>query len=440
VLQYVDEALWGDSMLSVEGKNRFMLTRDVDLESTVSYGRYEIDPDTRYVFPVNNHQELFLDDFKYGLGTGVTLDEKVTIPVTEKSTIVAGLTGSYFDSIPKATIPGGADTDGNIVSQGGTFTYYTRPGDESSLITIPRATNLTYSNVALYLQGDYKPLESLKLIAGIRSDINSRFDERPLSPRIAVIHTNDEYHLTTKYVFSKAFVAPAPYFGFNVFDNGVQLNTSNPDLEPERATSNELQLSWAREQLLLSGSYFYNTQKNLILVGDLALPENTLSDAVYIDPAATTTRILTRSVNGGESTAQGVDVSARYDTAWSALWASYSYVDYESTLGNLRTGLPQISAHNVRTGITIRPCQAFSVTPSLVWRSTPSNVTSPGALDKELRDPYEINLHALYTASEAIDLFVYLRNLTDNHYALRGVITPTPQEGRGVYGGLRVKF
>jgi hypothetical protein len=48
-------------------------------------------------------------------------------------------------------------------------------------------------------------------------------------------------YLSAKYIFNKAFVAPAPYYVYNVY---VNINTggisiSNPNLLHERATSNE---------------------------------------------------------------------------------------------------------------------------------------------------------------------------------------------------------
>ena len=39
-------------------------------------------------------------------------------------------------------------------------------------------------------------------------------------------------------------------------------------------------------------------------------------------------------------------------------------------------------------------------------------------LVSELDTPYEINLYALYKRTEHLDLFLDLRNITDNHYAL----------------------
>jgi outer membrane receptor for ferrienterochelin and colicin len=439
ILQYVPEARWHDSSFVAEAANKMALTESAILESRLSFNRYEIDPETRYVFPVSP-TELFLNDFKYGLGTGVTLEEKVNVEFDKDLSFIFGLMAGSYDIIPKATVPGGADTSGNIVSQAGSFVYYTEKNNAHSRVEVPRATDLSYENYSAYVEGSYQVLENVKVIGGARLDTNTRYTEDPFSPRASVVYTDPDHHFTAKYIFSKAFVAPAPYFAYNVFDNGVALNTINPDLEPERATSNEVNLLWNKDSWMVGASIYYNRQENLILVGDLALPANIMSDSVFVDEAGTQRRILTQTVNGGESTAKGFDLYAKYGSEQVALWSSYSFVDVESEMGSSSSGLPQISKHNIRFGLTYKLLDNLSMTPSLVFRSTPENVTRTFSLDDELKNPYELNAHIIYTPTEDLDLFLSVRNLTDNHYALRGLLGPTPQEPLSVMGGMRFTF
>ena len=69
ILYYVNEGEWADSQIVVEAKNRQDFSDTFQLNSSLSYNRYEISPDARYVFPASP-TELFLGDHKYGLGTG----------------------------------------------------------------------------------------------------------------------------------------------------------------------------------------------------------------------------------------------------------------------------------------------------------------------------------------------------------------------------------
>lgn len=439
ILQYVEEAIWHDRSMAIEGRTTFSLSEAAQLESRLSYNWYEIDPETRYVFPVAA-DTLFLDDYKYGEGSGVTLEEKLDWRLSSDLDLTFGVAVSQFDVIPKATIPGRADPDGDIVSQGGSFAYYTIAGDPSSRVEVARATDLNYQNYSAYVEANYRFNEDLTLVGGVRLDDNTRFDDRPFSPRAALIYTHQPSSLTFKYGFSKAYVAPAPYYGYNVFDNGRALNTANPELEPERATSNEISVSWQGDRLLLSAAAYYNEQSNLLLLGDLGLPANIIDDEVYLDEAGTVTRILTSTANGGESRATGFDLVARYQSErWSG-WSSYSYVDYSSEIGDLSTGLAQISQHNIRAGITVELLDGLYITPSLILRSTPQNITQTFSLDEEVRTPYELNLHMLYAPSEQFELFMIMRNVTDHHYALRGLLGPIPQETLNFRFGARVIF
>ena len=440
MLQYVKEAEWHDQSIVVEGKNTAELSPRLSLESMLTYSRYEIKPDSRYVFPVSD-TELFFDDYKYGLGTGVALEEKGVYEWNEDFTLISGIKAADYDIIPKATVPGGADTDGNIVSQAGSFTYYTIAGDPSSRVDVARATDLNYQDYGTYLEGHYQLAEQWSTVAGARLDWSSRYDETPFSPRLALIFNDEPTKLTVKYIFTKAFVAPAPYFGYNVFDNGVALNTVNADLRPEEAVSNELNAAIRLDEWLFGLSAYYSEQDNLIAVGDLAIPGvNVIDDEVYLDEDGQVHRILTQSANGGNSTSKGFEFYTRYQQRPFSLWGSYSFVDFSAEMGGVTTGLAQISKHNIRLGGTCWLLDGLSFTPSLVYRSTPENMTNEDGLEDEAEDPYEINAHVLYEISKNLDVFITIRNLTNHHYALKGVLGPMPQETFQAKAGLQLRF
>jgi outer membrane receptor protein involved in Fe transport len=271
-------------------------------------------------------------------------------------------------------------------------------------------------------------------------DGNTRYGEIPVSPRAALILTNLGRRLVLKYDFSMAYVSPAHYFVANIFDNGAQISTGNPDLKPERAMSHEINVVWEPSNLLVSASAYYNRQSDLLITAQSEAPETVISPMVYVNPDGTGVRRLTQSVNFGQSQALGFDVLGRYSvTAFSAS-VSYSFVSFRRTLGSRVEGLDQISRHNVRAGITLNLLRNLAVTPSLVFRTTPENL--PATYENagtSLRNPYEVNLAALYAPWKTVDLFMTVQNVTSHHYALRGVSGPALQEPRVIMGGLRLR-
>jgi len=168
------------------------------------------------------------------------------------------------------------------------------------------------------------------------------------------------------------------------------------------------------------------------------LPANIIARTVYLDAAGGSQRLLTRTVNGGERTVRGVDVSAHLVRAWGSAWASYSTVAVVSSSDVLDSTLAGLSPHNLRLGATLQLLRTLSVTPSLTVRSTPEGIVNAGALASALQTPYEVNASVRYAPTPRWSLFLQGRNLTDHAYALRGLLTPAPQEGRVVVVGVRM--
>lgn len=439
ILQFVKEAIWHDRTTVISGSNNFKFSDKIILNSSLTYSRYEIDPESRYVYPISE-TEIFLNDYKYGLGRAFKIEEQLNYDITKRLSIVGGLMLSYYNIIPKATVPGGADPTRDITTQAGAFVYYTRMGDPSSKVELPRAYNVNYKNYAAYAEGQYLFSHKLKTVIGLRVDEDTRFDDIPFSPRIALIYNVNKV-FNFKYIFNKGYVAPAPYFGYNVFDNGVQINTYNADLKAEKAISNELGINYSMSDLSISSSFYYNTQENLIVLEDGRVnPENLVQETVYVNPDGTGPRQLTRTANSGKSRSWGIDLSGRYKAGQLSTWASFSYVNFERTLNNIKTGLNNISAVNIRFGFTWEPIKNLCITPSLIFRTTPENVKDATGLDEELKNPYEINAHVSYEPLKRLTFFIDGENITNHKYALKGVIGPTPQEPIRILGGVRYIF
>lgn len=225
-----------------------------------------------------------------------------------------------------------------------------------------------------------------------------------MSPRLAAVY-NIIPGLAFKYIYAKAYVAPAPYVGYNNYDNGQSINIANPDLIPETARSHEINLLYTISKAILSASLYRNNNKDLIITGDQTKPLNIISDTIWLDTTFTTTRKLTHSANSGRSISQGMDLSARMDLGRYRAWISYSLVDFSSTIEGITSGMDKISRNQIRAGITSRFLEKINTTVSLPYRTTPENIgDNPQLARYPSQNPYEIKFFAAYNPSKAFQI------------------------------------
>ena len=461
---FIPEAAWRDESTVIELRNVAPITEKVSLDSALTYNRYEIDPVSRFVFdlPPATNTLWELNDFKYGMGVSLSLEETIRAELSDKFSLLGGVVASTYDVMPKFTIPGGADPggfvgrpDGSLVQQAGSFPYTTSAANAAAGIfdqSVPRATRLTYENYGIYAQADWQVLKRLKVIAGSRLDKDTRLEDPSFTPRVAVIY-NLTPELTAKYMYSRAYIAPAPYNAYSPAQNAQNLVTTNPGLQPEESENHECNLTYARTNLNLGLSLYYGMQDSLIKSGIRGAQGQPLG-TVYVPPPAgsppgtLSPRNLVQPFNGGKSRNMGLDFYGRTTFGPVSPWFSYSYVDYkEEDIGQPITGLQGVSRHNGRLGLTWAVTDKLFVTPSLVIRSTPENV-NPLQLEDELDTPWEINLHVLYAVHDNLEIFADLRNITDHHNALGGSRArdasgragAIPQETLGGEIGLRATF
>lgn len=440
VLAFVPEARWEDSSWVTEAKYDWQIADRVKLSSSVTYNWFEVDPVSRYVFPLND-REWFFNDYKYASGTSLSVEESLRVDFSSSLSALLGGIYTSYDILPKSTIPGGArpGDHNDIIRQGGSFVYYTVPGNAASRQEIPRAVDSEFSRYGAYLEFTWQANPRLKVIAGGRVDKDTRIEEPSYTPRGALVYEVTDA-LTVKYSYSWAYISPAPYFAAT-YDRGDVLAINNPALQPEKSKTHELNLTYSKEAFSLGLSLYYGNQSSLILVSDGNLQPNVLLDPVFVDVEGTSSRKLVTSVNSGKSRNAGVDFYGKAKMADNfSTWFSYSYTTYEETTAGIITGLKGISQHNFRLGATWAITSNLFVTPSLVARSTPRNVTG-GTLDDELNNPWQANLHILYAPKDCLEFYIDIRNITDNHYALTQ-FTPyaSPQETFSGVLGMRLSF
>ncbi len=114
---------------------------------------------------------------------------------------------------------------------------------------------------ALFLQDEFKPLDSLIINAGVRYDHYETFGES-VSPRIALIYSPLE-RTYMKFIYGKAFRAPSVYELY--YNDGEDTQKANPDLNPEKIDVYEMIIEkYLNRSVRATISLFYYRTKDLI--------------------------------------------------------------------------------------------------------------------------------------------------------------------------------
>jgi outer membrane receptor protein involved in Fe transport len=405
---------WWDNSVAAQLRNQLHLTDIVDLDSTASVNRYEVQPNTTLNVP--RGPAAFGIGHVYALGMDTTVEEKFTVRPMKNMILTAGVAGSMLHVVTPVTGSVLVDPSKDLASQIQSVTYFTRKGDPSSRVSVMAGSATDFTNLGAYAEGTWRVLDDLKVIAGVRADKSSRIQETPVSPRLALIYDLSK-ELTVKYIFSRSFVAPELDIAYLAYsDPGHGTHIPNANLGPERATSNEVSVSYNDSHFGATVSGFHN-QLNQIFT------DVTVAHA-FLDPAGNLPVGIQQAANQGEMTATGVDAMVKASFWRASVWASYSFVSLsnEDTLAAQRNG-NGTSSNNYRLGTTVGWFDNLYTTVSLSARSRPTGV-DVGALNEELGRIYEVNAYALYSPTKHVDLFADVRNATNNHYAVAGGFDP----------------
>jgi outer membrane receptor protein involved in Fe transport len=437
----IEQARWSDQSTVLETGVTAPLGRRVEMITTMGFNRYEILPSSRFILPQTGTMDQWLtNDFKYGVAYQGRLETRVVATLLQtRLRLMGGAVLGYYDDVPKATIPGGVDIHRDLSSQGGAFEYYTEPMDETTRQTVPRVNNVIHQDFGAYLEGSWQLIELLRITAGVRVGMDTRYSTIPVNPRAAIIFTPFR-RFTIRYIFTTAYVQPSAYNTYNVFLNGAQLNRPNPNLEPELSYSNEVNIGYRTDAFLVAASGYYSNFRNLIIQPQSRTPANIVDPEIYLTPTSTTPIPLTQVANGGQARSIGGDLYGRASIAGVvSLWGSYSLVNFEQEVAGV-VSRARISTHNWRLGVTVAPLPGrLFITTYGQLRSTP-NLTQAEiagtAFGPALRYPYEIGLYILGNLFRALDLYADVQNVTNHRYALAGIVDPAiPQEAfRGTIG------
>ena len=442
IILYSDQARWGDRSDVARIENKIDLAPKVNLKSSLTYNSYETDSDAQYVFLSGG--SYFYSDQKYARGRSTALEEQVAWDPLPGLNFIGGVSYTDYESVPKATVPGGFDRDSSLVDQSSQLTYVDAQGLTH---TVNQLSELTYETVGAYIQGDWEATDRLRFVAGVRIDHHSRFSEVPVNPRASVIYNvTDDF--AVKYIFGKAYVAPPPYFTNLTFYNGTAINIPNYNLSPEKVTSNELNFLYQNKLWSGNVSLYYNQQSNLFSAEDFDPGSPGFLGNVTVDGNQA---ILSQVANNGEGETYGVDSLWRYYLDGGAsVFTALSWVDGSTDVNGQSRRLDRISNWNARLGTTFKLVERLTVTPSFSWRSDPKlrDKSRTGgdayarSLDPMFKDIYSLDLYVAYRIMDWFEAYADFRNITNNKYVLRGHsnTSTTPSETFSCLFGGRFSF
>jgi len=213
----------------------------------------------------------------------------------------------------KLSLVGGIVREEERLAEGFSKTYSGSPGRQPP---IPPQTEMLDNHLtSLYLQAQYKLVQSAELTLGFRYDHSSFYGD-VTTPRLGVVLNRKE--LTAKLLYMEAFRAPKPW--------DYTFGDGNPDLRPEEMRSVELAATYLLRE---------NVKANL------SLYRNVLEEKL--------TKEGNRWVNGENLNTTGLEVALEYAGRKVRPFVNYTFADSEFEGGER---IPEISRHSANIGFS----------------------------------------------------------------------------------------
>lgn len=200
-----------DSNLNMETRGLFFRYdglgfRNFRSTTTVSYDATELLIDSYFI----NRYTDYLPAYKHSLSERYALEETLSGSLG-RHTLTVGVIAESYESTPMSYDLPEPDLDAPA-------TYH---GSDVPVLFFKE----TWTNLALYLQDQFPLSEKLQVSAAGRYDKNSAYGDT-FNPRLALIYRPGA-RLTSKLIYSRAFLAPSNYNKGKHYGNPLEPNTQN---------------------------------------------------------------------------------------------------------------------------------------------------------------------------------------------------------------------
>ncbi len=387
----------------------------------------EDSPTQAFVFPSteNTVQNYWFDlGYQHAINPDWSLNANMTFNGVDSFT-VNNFNGIMFEANTQGRL-----TDNIGLLLGGS---YERLHGEDDLFM----PDSTIDRASIYLQGDYRPIDPLKLVAGLQYN-KPEMLSGDLSLRLAAIYSFNQ-QWTLKLLYGEAFRNPTLISQFvNLAVPGGSVG--NPALEPETMETVDMQLAYQDKQLSTSLTFFHSHQQNLQVLEPI--PGNPLN--------------LTQFQNKGEIDYYGIEWEGKWQlTKHLMLIGNASYQTNEDNNGlefstfapdwMVKSGL----GYNTNQGVELSLFNSyFGASPTQIPDVNPaSNVNPPVESYNLLSANLVIEPAELFNNARlsGLSVSVFGQNLLDEEIyvpsAGRLAINSIPDlAGRGIYLSLGYDF
>nr|NQU93595.1 TonB-dependent receptor [Bacteroidota bacterium] len=247
-----------------------------------------------------------------------------------------------------------------------------------------KPTMLNNNLFSAYLQANYKFIKSFNLIAGVRFD-NSSYYDQVVTPRVALVFNRGRY--SGKLLYNEAYRAPRPWD----YTNGI----GNPDLKPETIKSLELiNTVKISEYLFASVSYYRNVLDNVFIV-------HTSEGGWWW-------------VNSGKVKTDGVEAEAKYRKSALSAWINYTY-NYSINNDNLM--IPEISKHCANAGFYyyLENSLNFGIRANYIGQRKNTKVIQTTNTD-HIDPATVINVTLGFSPLKNLEIMLYINNVLNTTY------------------------
>jgi outer membrane cobalamin receptor len=274
-----------------------------------------------------------------------------------------------------------------------------------------------------FVQASLRPLEPLEILASLRYQSFHNFDafdgspgglgnapdssETSTDPRISVRYAlNDTFALRGAYY--TAFRAPTLDNLYRTFSVPSGVFYGNPQLVPEKLKGGELGFDAHRGRLRLQATAYTNSIDNLITSRNLSFDE--LPAGFFFG---------SRNINAGKARSRGVELETQTQltSALSGIF-SYTFADSRITANSLDPAsvgqqLGGVPRNRISAGVTYVAPLGIRISPQFRWVQTSfSDNDHTFRVDAQ----HVVDLAASYSISKALEAFVHIENLFNQHY------------------------
>jgi iron complex outermembrane receptor protein len=451
---YDDDHFYEINNLVAYGKYRYeSLNKKFSLEPLFTFTSYEVGPQSNF----NNSFSGYNKAYKYAFNNAFQANLIGSWTINNASKLSGGVTYKFLNALPKTSdMPFAFDRSGSPDAQGiyyiGTNTVDTTGRDVTEYQNFYYFNETTLGGFAQY-QANVQDI--MFFTVGGRFDYNSRYGIT-LNPRLGlVVKPLENFRMRLSY--GEAFLAPSPekafdHYGsmfFNESSNQLEsffFRLPNPDLQPEKIRSGEVNFSYNTSILSYTLGAYFN--------GVTDIPDAVFNpDTVFFAGAAIINS--ERNENIGTESSYGGTFRVDYRQIFNENFSINAYAFYSLTTGvEDEAGIDYTSFHNIKSGASIN-WGNFTISPRVVWRSGGYIHGETRADQVKVPASTLVNLYLSYRVVQpqtgpspgrfTLDVFLRVRNALNLKYYNVGAFTQdsfnaTPQDPIRISGGVSLRF